>query len=122
MSAWYILNSMGFYQVCPGKPVYSIGRPAFDKAVINLPEGKTFSIVVKNNGKKNKYIESVLLNGKALNIPFFNHQDIANGGTMEIKMDRSSYEMGSPLSGSLLKRRGMSWYYWLFKLNKKTKP
>ena len=86
MSAWYILNSMGFYQVCPGKPVYSIGRPAFDKAVINLPEGKTFSIVVKNNGKKNKYIESVLLNGKALNIPFFNHQDIANGGTMEIKM------------------------------------
>lgn len=26
MSAWYILNSMGFYQVCPGKPVYSIGR------------------------------------------------------------------------------------------------
>ena len=35
MSAWYILNSMGFYQVCPGKPVYSIGRPAFDKAVIN---------------------------------------------------------------------------------------
>ena len=77
---------MGFYQVCPGKPVYSIGRPAFDKAVINLPEGKTFSIVVKNNGKKNKYIESVLLNGKALNIPFFNHQDIANGGTMKIKM------------------------------------
>ena len=86
MSAWYILNSMGFYQVCPGKPVYSIGRPAFDKAVINLPEEKTFSIVVKNNGKKNKYIESVSLNGKALNIPFFNHQDIANGGTMEIKM------------------------------------
>lgn len=86
MSAWYILNSMGFYQVCPGKPVYSIGRPAFDKAVINLPEGKTFSIVVKNNGKKNKYIESISLNGKALNIPFFNHQDIANGGTMEIKM------------------------------------
>ena len=29
MSAWYILNAMGFYQVCPGKPVYSIGRPAF---------------------------------------------------------------------------------------------
>ena len=26
MSAWFILNSMGFYQVCPGKPVYSIGR------------------------------------------------------------------------------------------------
>ena len=37
MSAWYILNSMGFYQVCPGKPVYSIGRPLFDEVVIHLP-------------------------------------------------------------------------------------
>ena len=86
MSAWYILNSMGFYQVCPGKPVYSIGRPAFDKAVINLPGEKTFSIVVKNNAKTHKYIESVLLNGKPLDTPFFNHQDITAGGVMEIKM------------------------------------
>ena len=122
MSAWYILNSMGFYQVCPGKPVYSIGRPVLRQSKLSiLPEGKTFSIVVKNNGKKNKYIESVLLNGKALNIPFFNHQDIANGGTMEIKMTDHP-TMGSSLSGSHPPKRGMSWYYWLFKLNKKTKP
>lgn len=86
MSAWYVLNSMGFYQVCPGKPVYSIGRPAFDKAVVNLPSGKKFSIVVKNNTKKNKYIESIMLNGKVLDTPFFNHQDIVSGGTIEIKM------------------------------------
>ena len=97
MSAWYILNSMGFYQVCPGKPVYSIGRPAFDKAVINLPEEKTFSIVVKNNGKKNKYIESISLNGKSLETLFFNHQDIVNGGTMEIRMtDKPNYKTHIP--------------------------
>ena len=41
---------------------------------------------VKNNEKKNKYIEIVQLNGKPLNTPFFNHQEIANGGMMEIKM------------------------------------
>ena len=95
MSAWYILNSMGFYQVCPGKPVYSIGRPAFDKAVINLPSEKTFSIVVKNNSKSNKYIESVLLNGKALDTPFFGHQDIVAGGIMEIKMTDHPTQWGS---------------------------
>ena len=95
MSAWYILNSMGFYQVCPGKPVYSIGRPAFDKAVINLPSEKTFSIVVKNNSKSNKYIESVLLNGKALDTPFFGHQDIVAGGIMEIKMTDHPTQRGS---------------------------
>ena len=54
MSAWYILNAMGFYQVCPGKPVYSIGRPLFDKVTINLPEAKTFTIITKNNSKDNK--------------------------------------------------------------------
>ena len=95
MSAWYILNSMGFYQVCPGKPVYSIGRPAFDKAVINLPSEKTFSIVVKNNSKSNKYIESVLLNGKPLDTPFFGHQDIVAGGIMEIKMTDHPTQWGS---------------------------
>ena len=47
MSAWYILNAMGFYQVCPGKPIYSIGRPIVDKAVINLTNGKRIEIVLK---------------------------------------------------------------------------
>lgn len=86
MSAWYILNAMGFYQVCPGKPVYSIGRPVFDQAVVNLTNGKKFTIMVKNNSKKNKYIESMSLNGQALNTPFFSHQDIVDGGTLEITM------------------------------------
>lgn len=86
MSAWYILNSMGFYQVCPGKPVYSIGRPVFDQAVVNLTNGKKFTVMVKNNSKKNKYIESMLLNGQTLHIPFFSHQDIVDGGTLEITM------------------------------------
>lgn len=86
MSAWYVLNSMGFYQVCPGKPVYSIGRPAFDKAVVNLPDGKKFTVIAKNNSKKNKYIKSMTLNGKPLDKPFFTHDDIIAGSTLEIEM------------------------------------
>jgi len=86
MSAWYVLNSMGFYQVCPGKPVYSIGRPAFDKAVVNLPDGKKFIVIAKNNSKKNKYIKSMKLNGEPLEKPFFTHDDIVAGSTLEIEM------------------------------------
>ena len=86
MSAWYVLNSMGFYQVCPGKPVYSIGRPAFDKAVVNLPDGKKFTVIAKNNSKKNKYIKNMTLNGKPLDKPFFTHDDIIAGSTLEIEM------------------------------------
>ena len=33
MSAWYALSAMGFYSFCPGRPVYEIGRPIFDKVM-----------------------------------------------------------------------------------------
>ena len=49
MSAWYILNAMGFYQVTPGKPEYVIGRPLFDKVEIPLEDGKAFTIIVNDN-------------------------------------------------------------------------
>ena len=94
MSAWYILNAMGFYQVCPGKPVYSIGRPLFDEVTIHLPEGKTFVIRTHKNSRINKYIGSVMLNGKQLDTPFFTHQDLAEGGTMEIVMSPVPTEWG----------------------------
>ena len=94
MSAWYILNSMGFYQVCPGKPIYSIGRPLFDKASINLPDGKQFTIITKNNSRTNKYIASVTLNGQPLNTPFFTHDDIITGGIMEITMTDKQTQWG----------------------------
>ena len=66
MSAWYILKAMGFYQVCPGEPVYSIGRPLFEEVTIHLPGQKDFVIRTKNNSKENKYVQSILLNGKPL--------------------------------------------------------
>ena len=88
MSAWYILNAMGFYQVCPGKPVYSIGRPLFNKATVNLKDGKKFTVIAKNNSRENKYIQSIVLNGKLLDEPFFTHQDIVDGGTLELTMGK----------------------------------
>ncbi len=94
MSAWYILNSMGFYQVCPGKPVYSIGRPLFDEVVINLPDNKKFLITTLNNSKENKYIQAVKLNGKPLNTPFFEHKDLINGGTLEFVMTDQPTQWG----------------------------
>lgn len=95
MSAWYILNSMGFYQVCPGKPVYSIGRPLFDEVTIPLQNGKTFTVITKNNSKENKYIESATMNGKSLTTPFFTHNDIVSGGTLEIIMTNQPTKWGT---------------------------
>ena len=86
MSAWYILNAMGFYSFCPGDPEYSIGRPIFDKVTINLTNGRKFVIETKNNSRSNKYIQSAKLNGRALNRPWFHHNDIMKGGKIVMKM------------------------------------
>lgn len=70
-------------------------RPAiFDKAVINLPDKKAFTIITKNNSADNKYIESATLNGQPLNVPFLNHKDIAAGGTLEIVMTSQPTQWG----------------------------
>ena len=51
MSAWYVLSALGFYQVCPGKAEYTIGRPLVDMAKIQLPKG-IFTIEVRNNSRR----------------------------------------------------------------------
>jgi len=86
MSAWYVLNAMGFYSFSPGNTTYSIGRPIFDEAVINLPSGNTFTIKANNNSQENKYIESATLNGKQLKSPFFTHEELVSGGILEFVM------------------------------------
>jgi len=94
MSAWYILNAMGFYQVCPGNPTYSIGRPLFDRVVIPLSNGKKFEVDVKNASRKNKYIQSAKLNGKVLKTPFFNHENFLTGGRLELVMTNKPTQWG----------------------------
>lgn len=86
MSAWYILNAIGFYSFCPGVPEYSIGRPLFDEVKMNLQNGKVFTIKTYNNSSANRYIQSAKLNGEVLQTAFFHHQDIADGGTLEFEM------------------------------------
>ncbi|NQU54813.1 MAG: glycoside hydrolase family 92 protein [Bacteroidetes bacterium] len=88
MSAWYVLNAIGFYQVCPGDPTYTIGRPIVDKAKIRVPGG-TFEIVVHNNSKENKFVEKLILNGTELEIPFFSHNNLMKGGMLEFFMSES---------------------------------
>ncbi|PWJ42077.1 GH92 family glycosyl hydrolase [Sediminitomix flava] len=85
MSAWYILNALGFYQVAPGESIYTIGRPIIDKASIQLENG-IFEVEVKNNSKENKYVKEVYLNGKKLETLFFDHDEIKAGGQLLFEM------------------------------------
>ena len=86
MSAFVVFSMMGFFQVTPGIPVYSIGSPVFEEVKIKLDNGNTFTITARNSSKENRYIQSAKLNGERLERPWFTHEDIIKGGTLEFEM------------------------------------
>lgn len=88
MSAWYVMSALGFYQVAPGIPVYTLGRPMVTRALIHVKDG-IFEIIAKNNCAANKYVKEVKLNGKLLETPFINHKDLIKGGKLEFFMSNT---------------------------------
>ena len=94
MSAWYVLSSLGIYQVCPGKPEYTIGSPLFENIKIHLENKKIFEIDAPKNSLGFKYIQSSSINGKEYNSSAISHSTIVNGGKLEFilqeKLDEKS--------------------------------
>ncbi|WP_455051899.1 GH92 family glycosyl hydrolase [Leyella stercorea] len=95
MSAWYILSSVGLYQVDPVGGRFVIGSPLFDKATVNVGSGKTFTVVAKNNSDRNIYVQSARLNGKALKNSYIDFNDIRHGGTLELVMGPKPSKWGA---------------------------
>lgn len=95
MSAWYIFSSLGFYPVTPGSNQYIIGSPLFDKATINLENGKSFTVEAIDNSSENKYIKSAILNGENYEFSFINHKDIINGGSLVFEMTDKQTNWGT---------------------------
>ena len=86
MSAWYVLSSLGMYEVEPAGGRYWFGSPLFDRAEIAVPGG-TFTIVAGNNSPENKYIRRVWLNGRPWTKPWIGHEEVMAGGELRFEMD-----------------------------------
>jgi predicted alpha-1,2-mannosidase len=86
MSAWYVLSALGIYAVAPGVPVYQIGTPLFDEAVVRLPGGESFRVRAPGASEGRFYIQSAKLNGRPLTKTWIAHRDIVSGGELEFEM------------------------------------
>ncbi|KAA6301231.1 MAG: hypothetical protein EZS26_002620 [Candidatus Ordinivivax streblomastigis] len=86
MSAYYVFSAMGFYPVSVGQAEYTIGSPIFTKVTIHLTNGKTFTIKADKSSWANKYIQSAKMNGQLLERLWFSHDDLVNGGILELEM------------------------------------
>lgn len=86
MSAWLVFTGLGFYPVAPGSNQYVIGRPFVDRAVLNLPNGKRFTIETVGLSDTNRYVGKVELNGRPLTRSWISDAEIRNGGTLRFTM------------------------------------
>ena len=86
MSAWYMFSAMGFYPVDPVSGNYIFGAPQLPKIVLNLADGKTFTVIAEGISEENKYVESITLNGEPYTQNYITHEDIMKGGTLVFKM------------------------------------
>ena len=90
MSGWYVFSALGFYPVCPGRPVYDIGSPLFREVKVHLKNGKELLIKSENNGKDKIFINSMFLNGIEFKKSWISHSDIMEGGEISFIMNDST--------------------------------
>jgi predicted alpha-1,2-mannosidase len=101
MSAWYVISALGFYAVDPASGNYVLGSPLFDRAEVELGNGKKLVIEAKRNSPGDTFIQSVTFNGKPYHKLWFNHADIVNGANIVFTMSgKPAGQFGSEASAA----------------------
>lgn len=86
MSAWFVLSSIGLYQVEPTGGKFVFGSPLFDSVSVDVGNGNRLDIQAHNNSPENIYIQSVIFNGEPYDKSYINFDQIRNGGKLEFVM------------------------------------
>ncbi|MCB0687260.1 MAG: GH92 family glycosyl hydrolase [Saprospiraceae bacterium] len=86
MSAWYVVSAMGLYPVNPAEGVYVIGTPLFNRVVIDVGNGNTFTIRARFLTPENIYIQAATLQGQPLTRSYVRHFEIMEGGELILEM------------------------------------
>jgi predicted alpha-1,2-mannosidase len=84
MSAWYVLASLGLYQVEPASGRYWISQPLFERATLKVAGG-TFTIECPKRPSAAHTILRIKLNGKPYELPYIVYEDIVKGGTLTLE-------------------------------------
>ena len=93
MGAWYVLSTLGLFDVqggTPVRPTFQLGSPAFDKVVIKLnkmtAKGKKLIITTDKQGNNPYYVQSVAWNGRPLNDCWMYREELLQGGELHFVM------------------------------------
>ena len=83
MSAWYVMSALGFYQVAPGIPAYTLGVPRFDEMTLSLPNHKVLHVEARGAERGKFHVTRILLNGGPITNSQLTHEELTAGGKLE---------------------------------------
>jgi predicted alpha-1,2-mannosidase len=87
MSAWYILSSLGLYQMAPGDGRFTLGSPLVIRAVIQLENGRTFTIRTEGDVATRHRVRRVRLNNREVIGLSIGYSDIMAGGELVFELE-----------------------------------
>jgi predicted alpha-1,2-mannosidase len=80
MSAWYVLSSLGMYQVCPGNPHFVLFKPQYKEATLNFENGKNTRIESEPGTFSN--VSGININGTPGQNAYINYSQLIEGGNI----------------------------------------
>ncbi|WP_267379050.1 GH92 family glycosyl hydrolase [Sphingomonas sp. GC_Shp_6] len=86
MSAWFVFSALGFYPVDPVEAVYVFGSPAFERAEVQVGDGRRLVIDAPGNTAATPYVQAVTWNGAPWTRSWIAHADLVRGGTLRFVM------------------------------------
>ncbi|MEW5849309.1 MAG: GH92 family glycosyl hydrolase [Myxococcota bacterium] len=86
LGAWYVFSALGFYPL-PGSDRYILGTPLFPKVELAV-DGGVFTVEAAGLSDENIVVQSVELNGQALNGNEFRHAELRAGGKLRFVMGK----------------------------------
>jgi putative alpha-1,2-mannosidase len=95
MSGWWLFSAAGFYPLRMGTPEYVIGAPYFPHMDITLENGKHIVINAPDVSDRNRYIQSVRVNGRLWDKLTLPHALLAQGATLDFTMGPTPSKWGS---------------------------
>ncbi|MCW3103757.1 MAG: alpha-mannosidase [Bacteroidetes bacterium] len=96
MSAWYVLNALGIYEVTPGTDKYLLGTPLFKSAKVHLENGKIFSVNAENLSEANFYVQSRKMHDQLLKENYISYASIMNGENISFAMGGKPGSLDAP--------------------------
>jgi hypothetical protein len=88
LASWYVWAALGLYPSTPGTSVLTVGAPLFDRAVINLPAGRSIGIWAPGASGPHhlKYISGLKVDDQATDKTFLPESITRTGGTLEFSL------------------------------------